>query len=126
MTIEVPDLTHLTLLQAGTVLVVTTLVDVISAYVLAVIHGNFSPGVVALWLQSHTLRRVFPIFGLAALGHGIPSLGVPEIGPLWALAIAGLGGYIVETATSVYASFRDTTPPTDSTPVVPTPPAPVV
>lgn len=110
------DLTNLTLVQASIVLAIVTALDVASAYVLAVVHGNFSLASVALWLQSHTLRRVFPIFALAVVGHGIPALDVPAIGPFWGLALAGLAAYALETVKSIQDSFADTTPPTDTTP----------
>ena len=110
------DLSALTLLQASAVLAIVTLLDVGSAYVLSAIHGNFSLGVVAVWLQSHTLRRVFPIFALAVLGHGIPQLGIDPLGPFWGMALAGLAAYALETIASIQSSFGDTTPPTDVTP----------
>lgn len=110
------DLSAITLQQAFGLLAVVTLIDVAGAYLLAVVHGNFSFGVVALWLQSHTIRRVFPIFALAVLGHGIPQFGVPEIPAAWAMAVAGLAAYAVETVASIANSFKDTSPPTDTTP----------
>ena len=110
------DLNALTLQQASVVLIIVTALDVAAAYVLSAIHGNFSLGAVALWLQSHTLRRVFPIFALAVIGHGIPALDIPAIGPFWGLALAGLATYALETVKSIQESFADTTPPTDTTP----------
>jgi len=111
------NLSAITLQQAFALLTVITLIDVAGAYLLAVIHGNFSLGVVALWLQSHTIRRVFPIFALAVLGHGAPQIGLPEIPAAWAMAVVGLTAYVVETVASIAASFKDTTPPSDTTPI---------
>lgn len=120
------DLSNLTLVQVFGLLALTTLLDVLAAFILAVIHGDFSFGAVAIWIQSHTLKRVFPIFALAVVGHGIPQLAVPAIGPAYLMAIAGLTAYVIETVTSIYASFQSTTPPTDTSPIVPTPPSPSV
>jgi hypothetical protein len=111
------DLTAITLQQAFALLAVVTFIDVLGAYLLAVIHGNFSLGVVALWLQSHTIRRVFPIFALAVIGNGIPAFGVPKIEAAWVMAVVGLTAYVVETIASIAASFKDTTPPSDTTPI---------
>lgn len=113
------DFTALTLAQAGVALVVITALDVGAAYALAVIHGNFSLGVVAVWVQSHVIRRVFPIIALFALGHGISvgdSVFLPAIPALWAAGLVALAAYALETIKSITASFADTTPPADTTP----------
>lgn len=119
---ELPDLNALTLVQAAVVLTIVTLLDVAAAYVLAITHGNFSLAVVALWIQSHTLKRVFPIFALAVIGHGIPQLGIEPIGPFWLMGLAGLAAYALETIKSIMVSFSDTTPPQDTEPSSPPPP----
>ena len=110
------DLSNLTLAQAAVVLVIVTALEVASAYLLAVVHGNFDLGVVAVWLQSHTIRRVFPIFALAVVGSGIPQLGVPAIAPAYALALAALAAYVLETVASLRDSFGDASRPTDVQP----------
>lgn len=111
------DLNNITLLQLFGLLAITAAVDVGTAIALALIRGQFSGGVIAVWLQSHVLLRVFPIFALAVIGHGIPAFDIPAIGPAFALALAGLTAYIVETIASLQDSFKDSTPPTDTTPV---------
>lgn len=110
------DLSALTLQQVFGLLALTTLLDVGAAIVLSVVHGNFSLAAVALWIQSHTIKRVFPIFALAVLGHGIPQLDVPSIEAAFGMALVGLAAYVLETIASIRESAADTTPPTDTNP----------
>ena len=113
------DLTNLTLTQVIGLTVLVTAVDVIAGIALAVVHGKFSLAYVALWLQSHVVPRVTPILLLAALGHGVPAFDIPAIPPAFALAVAGLAAYVLETIASVRDSFRPQAdpPPADITPV---------
>jgi hypothetical protein len=111
------DLNNLTLTQVFGTLAIIALADIASAIALSVVHGDFSPGKTAIWLQSHVLRRTFPIFSLAVIGHGIVPLDIPAIGPAFIAALAGLTAYVIETLASIQNSFKDTTPPTDTTPV---------
>ena len=116
------DLSNLTLTQAALVLVIVTALDVGAAYVLSITQGKFDLGAVAIWVQSHTIKRVFPIFALAVLGHGIPQLGLDPVGPFWGMALVALAAYALETIASIRASFGDASPPADTQPA-PTPPA---
>jgi hypothetical protein len=111
------DLSALTLTQVFGLLTLVAIVDVAAAIALSVVHGNFSGGAVAIWVQSHVLRRIFPIFALAVIGHGVPQLDIPQIPPAFGLALAGLTAYVIETVVSISKSFADTTPPADTTPV---------
>ncbi len=112
------DLTALTLRQVFGLLTLVALLDVGGSMVLAVVGHTFSLGAVAVWVQSHVLRRVFPIFGLAVLGRGIPDLGVPAIDTASGLALVALTAYVVETIASLRNSFGgDTAPPVDTSPV---------
>lgn len=115
------DLTTLTITQVVSLTVVVTVIDVAAAIVLAMTKGTFSLAYVALWLQSHVAPRVFPIFALAWLGHGVPAFDVPAIPPLFGLAIGGLTAYVLETVKSVSENFRTGAPPppVDETPVPP-------
>ena len=113
---DLPDLTNLTLQQVFALLGLIAAFDVATAIVAAIIQNKFSLGAVAIWLQSHTLKRAFPIFALAVIGHGIPVLDVPPIGPAYLIALAGLGAYILETVASIRASLDDATRPADFTP----------
>lgn len=113
---ELPDLANLTLVQVFALLAVIAAFDVLTAIAAAVSQGVFSLGAVAVWLQSHVLRRAFPIFALAVIGHGIPVLDVPATGPAYLVALAGLGAYVLETIASIRASFADASRPLDTTP----------
>ena len=116
---ELPDLNNLTLVQVFSTLALVAAFDVLGSIALAVMQGKFSLGAVAVWLQSHVLRRTFPIFALAVVGHGITvgaDVFVPAIPPAFALALAGLAAYILETVASLRDSFADASRPTDTTP----------
>lgn len=113
------DLSALTLEQVFGLLVVITAFDVVGSILAAIVQGKFNAAFVALWVQSHVLKRQFPIFALAVIGHGIPQLGVPAIEPAYLAALAGLAAYVVETIKSLMDSVRggDPPPPADTTPV---------
>jgi hypothetical protein len=114
------DLSALTLVQVFGLLAVVTVIDVVGAMVLALIHRTFDLAYVAVWIESHTLKRAFPIFSLAVLGNGIAQLGIPPIGPAYAMALAALAAYVLETVASLRDSFSDTPAlPTDTSPVPP-------
>jgi hypothetical protein len=118
---EIPILSDLTLLGVITFTLLITAVDVIGAYLLAASQGKFDLSYVAGWLTSHTLKRVFPIYALAALGAGIPAAGIPEIPPLFIAATAGVAAYLGETVASIIANFKDARAVKDETSVPPTP-----
>lgn len=111
-----PDLTNLTLQQTFGLLALVALIDVATAIVASIIQGKFSLGSVAIWLQSHTLKRAFPIFALAVLGKGVTPLGIPAIDAAYVTALAGLGAYILETVASIRDSVSDASRPTDTSP----------
>jgi len=113
------DLTAITLVQAFGLLAIVALLDVGAAYALSVSHGDFDLGAVGVWIQSHVLKRVFPIFSLAVLGHGVAQLNIPAIEPAWALGIVALTAYVLETVASIQRSFSDTESPADTSPVTP-------
>lgn len=113
------DLTALTLSQVFATLAIIAAFDVLTAIAAAFAQGTFSLGAVAVWIQSHVLKRVFPIFALAVLGHGLAVNGttyIPAIEPAWWVAIAGLTAYVLETIASIRGSFADASRPADTTP----------
>ena len=113
------DLTHLTLTQVFTLSATVAVLDTLAAMALAVTQGVFSLGAVAIWLQSHVLKRVFPILALAVLGSGFTAgetVILPAIPPAFGLAILGLTAYVLETVASIRGSFQDASRPTDTTP----------
>lgn len=113
-----PDLNALTLQQVFGLLAAVTLVDVGFAIVTALAKGTFSLGAVAIWLQSHVLVRVFVIFALAVLGHGVGTDGefVPPIPAAFGLALIGLGAYVLETIASMKGTLDNPTRPNDTEP----------
>lgn len=115
------DLSHLTIIQVMTLTAIITLIDVVGAMILAATKGEFSLAYVGQWLTSHTVKRVFPIFALAWLGHGVPQIDIPAIPALFGMGVAGLAGYLGETIKSVITNFGTTPPATqaDETPVPP-------
>jgi len=114
------DFSTLTLPEIFGLLFLIALVDVAGSIALAIVGRTFDLGAVAIWLQSHVLKRAFPIFALAVLGNGIPTLNIPAIAPAFAMALAGLAAYALETIASLRTSFGgDTAPPTDTSPSFP-------
>jgi len=113
----IPDFANLPITALATYLVLIAAADTLAAIVLSVVHGNFSATYVADYLRTHVLLRVFPIAALGILGHGIKSLGVPEIPAVSLFATGGLAAYLVETIGSIRDSFTSTNP-------APTPPTP--
>ena len=111
------DLTALTLWQVFGLLTLVAFLDVAGSMALAVVKGTFSLGAVAIWIQSHVLKRVFPIFALAVLGKGIPTFDVPPIEIAFGLALTALAAYVLETIASLRDSFGgDTEAPRDTSP----------
>jgi hypothetical protein len=114
--VDLPDLTALGLAEFLGLLLLISAFDVIAAYVASIVQGVFSLGAVAIYIQSHVLKRVFPIFAMAVLGQGIPQFGVPEIPVASLAAVAFLGTYALETIASIRGSFTDASRPADTTP----------
>lgn len=102
-------LSTLTPLGVLTVTALITVIDVVTAYILAFTQGKFNLGFAAEWLISHTAKRVTPIYALLAFGVGLPALDIPAIPALFALAVAGVIGYAAETVASIQANFSDST-----------------
>ena len=110
------DLNSLTIVQVFTLAALVAAIDTLGSIALSITQNKFSLGAVAIWLQSHVLKRVFPILALAVIGNGVPPLGVPSIPPAFALALAGLAAYVLETIASIRDSFADASRPVDATP----------
>lgn len=113
---SIPDLTNLSLSSFLGLLLLVAAFDVVTAYVVSAAKGTFSLGAVAIYLQSHVLLRVFPIFATAVLGHGIPQLGIPAIPAASLAAVAFATTYILETVASIRGTFGDPVRPTDADP----------
>ena len=116
------NLDSLTVSQVFGLLALVTLIDVAGSILLAITRGVFSLSYLAVWLQSHVLRRVFPIFALAVIGHGIGDGNiVPAIPFAFGMALAGLAAYALETINSLRDSLNPATPnvPDGTSPVPP-------
>lgn len=116
---EIPVLSDLTLTGVVVLTIVITLVDVFGAYLLAVSQGKFDLAYVANWLTSHSIKRVFPIYALAALGVGFPAAGLPEIPALFIASTVGVAAYLGETVKSILVNFGDARAVRDESPVPP-------
>ena len=110
-----PDLNSLTIVQVVSLAILIAVVDTLGAIALSITQNKFSLGAVAVWLQSHVVKRLFPILALAAIGHGFGDI-LPAIPPAFALALAGLAAYVLETIASLKDSFADASRPADETP----------
>ena len=87
-----PDLNNLTIIQVVSLAIVIAVIDTLAAIALSITQVKFSLGAVAIWLQSHVLRRVFPILALAAIGHGLVFVCGGYFKPaLWAIRPEGRG-----------------------------------
>lgn len=113
------DLSNLTQLQLLGVLLVVAVLDTLSGIFGAISAHTFSVSVVADYLESHVLKRVFPIFGLGFLGQ---TLGTGQAGAaIWGLALVSLAAYVAETVASIQSNLSTPSPaPTIApAPVVP-------
>jgi hypothetical protein len=95
------DLSNITLYQLLLVTLAVAALDTLSGIFGAIQHGTFTLDLVAEYLKSHVLERVFPIIGLALLSQTIPGAGAS----IWAIALVGLGTYIAETVASVSSNI---------------------
>lgn len=97
------DLSGITLLQLLLITAAVAALDTLSGIFGAISAKTFSWDVVANFLQTHVLQRVFPILGLAFLSQ---TLGSGTSGAaLWGLALAGLAAYVAETVASISSNL---------------------
>ncbi len=104
---DIPDLTSLTLAGFFGLLVLVMFFDVATASVIAIINGTFKTEFILAYLQSHVLKRVYLIFSLEVIGHGISFIGIPAIGAAADAAVASLALYVVETLGSLKNNLTD-------------------
>lgn len=115
MDIDLGPLSTLTPLGVLTTTALIAGIDILAAYILAAIKGQFSLAFAGAWLISHVAKRVTPIYLLLIGAVGIPVLEIPAIPALFALAVLGVVGYASETFASVRANFSDSTANFDET-----------
>jgi hypothetical protein len=100
------DLTALTIAQLLGVLLVTAAIDTLSGIFGSIQAGTFDVNVVANFLETHVLKRVFPILGLGAISQALGTSGPGAA--VWALALLGLGAYVAETVASISSNINPT------------------
>lgn len=108
------DLNHLTLSQLLVGLLLLTAADFVSGVGSAIAHHTFTVDEVAQFISTHVLGRVIPLAFLAAVGLGIPQLGVEGIPAVFAIFLAGGAAYVAETVSSIAQNVGTVTPATVS------------
>ena len=101
------DLSTLSLLQIVILLFALTALDWVAGVGGAIAHKTFSVNQVADFLASHVLSRVIPLIFAAAVGQGVPQIGLAAVPAVWALFLAGGAAYLAETVASISASLHD-------------------
>jgi hypothetical protein len=96
--------THLSITAFAILTALIAAADVVTAVLAAVRTNSFTLALIAQYLTSHVLQRLFPIIGQAVLGHGFATAGMPPI-PFFAVtAAASLVAYFLETVHSIQSS----------------------
>lgn len=95
------DLNNLTLTQIVLGLLALTVADFVSGAGMAIVNHTFSVHVVADFISLHILGRVIPLSFLAAIGVGIPQIGLAGIPAVFAIFLAGGAAYVAETLASI-------------------------
>jgi hypothetical protein len=99
------DLTNLTWLRFAELAGAVALIDWVVGVLAAIAPPNyFSWANVAKVLETHVLKRILPIAGLAFLAAAVPA-GSPEHIGFYGSAIVALGAYVGETAKSLISSY---------------------
>lgn len=101
------DLSSISLNEFVVLLVAIATVDVLAGILSAIATHTFDPAKLPDFLVSHVLQRIFPIAGLLFISQALPAgtaQGAHQA--IWALALAGLVGYVVETVLSLQASLN--------------------
>lgn len=94
------DLTSITWQQFAVIAAVVSAVDLVTGIIYAIAPPNvFSFALAARFLESHVLKRVIPLGGLAAIAQSIPPS--PTHDGLWVFAVGGLALYVGETVKSI-------------------------
>ena len=125
------DLTGITWGQMLLVTLTVAAVDTLSGIFSAIGNKTFSWGVVAEYLTTHVLRRVFPIVGLSFLSQTLPGTTGQAV---WGICLVSLAAYVAETVASVSSNLGTPSqapvveappvvPPSPAKPVTPPPPA---
>lgn len=122
-TIDLGPLSDLTPLGVLSLTALITFVDVAVAYALAVAQRKFDLSYVAVWLVSHSMLRIVPIYAMLILGVGIPAVQIPAVPAIFSLSVAGVIAYFLETVKSVLVNWADARARGDESPVPP--PGPV-
>lgn len=95
------DFNNLTLVQIVIALFAIASLDWVAGVGVAVKNGTFNVDYVANFLSSHILARVIPLSFAAAVGKGIPQVGLEPILAIWAIFLLGAATYVAETVSSI-------------------------
>jgi hypothetical protein len=109
------DLNNLSLVQIVITLFAITLLDWISGVGVAIANKTFTFDRVAEFLTTHVVRRVIPLSFAAALGLGVPQLGLQPILAIWGIFLLGAAAYVAETLASIAKNLGSATLPDLST-----------
>ena len=94
------DLSHITITQLVILTLVLTLIDFVGGVLPALIKGAFDPALGATFLDTHILKRVFPIVGLVLIAQTLgPTTDAGKL--VWGMALVGVTTYLVETVASL-------------------------
>lgn len=104
---EIPDFTNLSLQAVIATLLFFAAIDTVSAWVIALMNGNFTSAYALDFLRTHILKIGTPITLLAVVGHGIPALGIPPVAPAGIAATAALAVYALTTIVSIKDTWGD-------------------
>ena len=104
---DIPDFTNLNLESVIATLLFFAAIDTASAWVIALMNGNFTSAYALDFLRTHILKIGTPIAMLAIIGHGVPALGIPPIAPAGIAATASLAVYALTTIVSIKDTFAD-------------------
>lgn len=92
------DLNGITWSQMLLITLVVAAVDTLSGIFGAIAKGTFSLSVVADYIRTHVLQRVFPIVGLSFISQTLPGTTGTAV---WAVCLLSLAAYVAETISSV-------------------------
>lgn len=102
---DIPDIAKLTLEGFFGLLVIIMFFDVATASFIALAKGLFNTAFLMNYLRTHVLLRVYLIFSLAVIGHGVTAVGIPAIGAAADAAVVSLALYVVETIGSLKSNL---------------------
>jgi hypothetical protein len=108
---QIVNFAGLTLAQAIVTLLAIAVLDFGFAIIAAASTHTLSLAILDQWVITHIVKRVFPLFGLAVLGHGIAVIDLQPIGFVNLAFIAAAGTYALTTLGSIVSSIQEANQP---------------